>query len=111
MKAASKDRGPETPGLLLRGAHRVGLAQRAGKSKVARMCGRYASFLPPELIARIFGTTNPLPNLAPTWNMAPTRDAQVVRRHPETGERHLDALKWGLVPYFTNNLKAARKPI
>src|SRR3954451_11041910 len=53
------------------------------------MCGRYAGFLPPELIARIFGTTNPLPNLAPTWNMAPTRDAPVVRRHPETGERHL----------------------
>jgi putative SOS response-associated peptidase YedK len=75
------------------------------------MCGRYASFLPPELIARIFGTTNPLPNLAPTWNMAPTREAPVIRRHPETGERHLDPLKWGLVPYFTNNLKTARKPI
>jgi hypothetical protein len=26
------------------------------------MCGRYASFLPAEAIARIFGTTNPLPN-------------------------------------------------
>jgi hypothetical protein len=28
------------------------------------MCGRYASFLPAEAIARIFGTVNPLPNLA-----------------------------------------------
>jgi hypothetical protein len=27
------------------------------------MCGRYASFLPPEFIARLFGTKNPLPNL------------------------------------------------
>ena len=27
------------------------------------------------------------------------------------GERHLDALKWGLVPYFTKDLKKARKPI
>jgi hypothetical protein len=35
------------------------------------MCGRYASFLPAEAIARIFGTTNPLPNLAPSWNVAP----------------------------------------
>ena len=25
--------------------------------------------------------------------------------------RHLDALKWGLVPYFTKDLKKARKPI
>jgi hypothetical protein len=28
------------------------------------MCGRYASFLPAEAMARIFGTVNPLPNLA-----------------------------------------------
>jgi putative SOS response-associated peptidase YedK len=75
------------------------------------MCGRYASFLPPDLIARLFGTRNPLPNLKPTWNMAPTTDAPVVRRHPETGERHLDALTWGFVPAFTKLLKAARRPV
>ena len=74
------------------------------------MCGRYASFLPAEALARLFGTTNPLPNLEPTWNMAPTRDAPVVRLSRE-GERHLDVLKWGLIPYFTKDLKTARKPI
>ena len=74
------------------------------------MCGRYASFLPAEALARLFGTMNPLPNLEPTWNMAPTRDAPVVRLFRD-GERHLDALKWGLVPYFTKDLKKARKPI
>src|SRR5258708_3899323 len=42
------------------------------------MCGRYASFLPPELIARLFGTVNPLPNLQPTWNLAPTDDAPLA---------------------------------
>ena len=75
------------------------------------MCGRYASFLPAEAVARLFGTVNPLPNLAPSWNVAPTQPAMVVRRHPETGERHLDLLRWGLVPHFTKDLKAARKPI
>ena len=75
------------------------------------MCGRYASFLPAEFVARLFATVNPLPNLAPTWNMAPTMDAPVVRVHRESGERHLDVLKWGLVPYFTKDLKKARKPI
>jgi putative SOS response-associated peptidase YedK len=74
------------------------------------MCGRYASFLPAEALARLFGTVNPLPNLERTWNMAPTRDAPVVRLSRE-GERHLDALKWGLIPYFTKDLKKARKPI
>jgi putative SOS response-associated peptidase YedK len=74
------------------------------------MCGRYASFLPAEALARLFGTVNPLPNLEPTWNMAPTKDAPVVRSSRD-GERHLDALKWGLIPYFTKDLKKARKPI
>jgi hypothetical protein len=36
------------------------------------MCGRYASFLPAEAMARIFGTVNPLPNLAPSWSCRPT---------------------------------------
>jgi putative SOS response-associated peptidase YedK len=75
------------------------------------MCGRYASFLPAEAIARIFGTVNPLPNLAPSWNVAPTNDAAVVRRHRETGARHLDLLTWGLLPYWTKEPSKARRPI
>jgi putative SOS response-associated peptidase YedK len=74
------------------------------------MCGRYASFLPPDFIARLFGTVNPLPNLQPNWNLAPTDDAPVIRL-AANGERHLDVLKWGLVPYFAKDLKKARKPI
>jgi putative SOS response-associated peptidase YedK len=75
------------------------------------MCGRFASFLPPEAIRALFRTTNPLVNFPPSWNVAPTDPAMVIRRHPETGERHLDVLRWGLIPYFTKDLKAARKPI
>jgi putative SOS response-associated peptidase YedK len=61
------------------------------------MCGRYASFLPAEALARLFGTTGPLPNLEPTWNMAPTKDAPIVRFDPETNERRLEVAKWGAV--------------
>jgi putative SOS response-associated peptidase YedK len=74
------------------------------------MCGRYASFLPAEAIANIFGTVGPLPNIAPTWNMAPTMDAPVVRLSRD-GERHFDVLKWGLIAYFTKDINKARKPI
>ncbi len=74
------------------------------------MCGRFASTLPPEALARIFGTVNPLPNTAATWNLAPSQDAMVVRRHPE-GERHLDLLKWGLLPYWTKDPAKAQRPI
>jgi putative SOS response-associated peptidase YedK len=71
------------------------------------MCGRYASFLPAEFIAFLFATANPLPSFAPTWNMAPTMDAPVVRIIG--GERHLDVLKWGLVPYFTKDRATRRR--
>ncbi len=35
----------------------------------------------------------------------------VIRRHPDSGNRHLDLLRWGLVPGWTKDLKEARKPI
>jgi hypothetical protein len=53
---------------------------------VVAMCSRYASFLPAEAIAGIFGTVNTLPNLAPTWNVAPNVDAPVIRL--VGGKRH-----------------------
>ena len=58
------------------------------------MCGRYAQFTPAEVVRQLFRTTGALPNLAPSWNVAPTQSAPVVRRHPETGARHLDLLRW-----------------
>jgi putative SOS response-associated peptidase YedK len=75
------------------------------------MCGRYASTLPPSAIRALFRTTGALPNIAPSWNVAPTQNAMVVRRHPESGERRLDLLSWGLVPHFTQDLTKARRPI
>jgi len=38
------------------------------------------------------GAVNPLSNVAPSWNIAPSQPAMVVQRHPVTGERHLDLL-------------------
>lgn len=58
-------------------------------------------FLPAEAVARLFDTVNPLPNVAPSWKVAPMQSAMVVRRHPEARERHLDLLKWGLLPSWT----------
>ena len=72
------------------------------------MCGRYASFLPAEAMRRTFRTVNPLPNLEPSWNVAPRQLAPVVRRHPETGERHLDLLQWGLLRWWQKDLSAKR---
>ncbi|MGE0224022.1 MAG: SOS response-associated peptidase [Acetobacteraceae bacterium] len=75
------------------------------------MCGRYATFLPAEAIVALFQTSGPVPNWAPTWNMAPTRDAPVVRLHPESRERRLDLLRWGLVPHWAKDPKSVRMTI
>jgi len=80
-------------------------------STLAAMCGRYAAILPADHIAALFQTKGPIPNWGGTWNMAPTRDAPVVRLHPETHERHLGLLRWGLVPHWAKDPKATRQPI
>ena len=75
------------------------------------MCGRYAAFKSVDEIRRIFATTNAPPNLDPTWNMAPTRLAPVVRLDPQSHERNLSLLHWGLVPHWAKDKKAVRQPI
>ena len=35
----------------------------------------------------------------------------VVRRHPETGERHLVLLQWGLVPHWSKDPPKTKPPI
>lgn len=62
------------------------------------MCGRYACFSPPEVIASLFGTVGAPSPSEPTWNLAPGRDAMVVGRDREAGERRLRLLEWGLEP-------------
>jgi putative SOS response-associated peptidase YedK len=75
------------------------------------MCGRYFQQRGPASVARYFETVNPLPNIAASWNRAPTQDALVVRRHPETGARYLDALRWGLVPRWAKDPAVGSKMI
>ena len=73
------------------------------------MCGRYFQARSSGDIARHFGTTNATPNLPPSFNKAPTQDGLVVRRHPGTGARHLDALRWGLVPRWAGDATGAAR--
>lgn len=75
------------------------------------MCGRFASTLPIEQLARLFAVTTPLPNSAPSWNLAPTQPAVAVRRHPESGARVLSLLTWGLLPSFAQAGSKAPRPI
>lgn len=75
------------------------------------MCGRFVSSLPPQEVARWFRTKNLVPNTPPRFNAAPTQDVLAVRYNPKTGERSLDAIRWGLVPHWAKDLSIGSKLI
>jgi putative SOS response-associated peptidase YedK len=68
------------------------------------MCGRFLNKFPVAETARIFSTRNPLPNYPGCFNIAPTQPVLTIRYNPETRERSLDALRWGLVPHWAKDL-------
>ena len=63
------------------------------------MCGRYALSSPPEVVAAVFGLAS-VPSLQRRHNIAPTEEAPVIRADP-SGVRRLDQLRWGLIPFWT----------
>ncbi|NHN87190.1 SOS response-associated peptidase [Acetobacter conturbans] len=73
------------------------------------MCGRFANAMPVDLMRELFGTTGPLPNWEPSWNIAPSQKAPIVRLRHETGQCHLDLLQWGLIPHWSKEV--GRQPI
>jgi putative SOS response-associated peptidase YedK len=75
------------------------------------MCGRFTVRKAPQEIARIFRTPGVPPNFPPRYNLAPTDEALAVRYNPDDGQRHLDRLRWGLIPLWAKDRKGAAKLI
>jgi putative SOS response-associated peptidase YedK len=76
------------------------------------MCGRYRRTTSEEELARRYHI--PIPpqrDLPISWNIAPTQDVLAVRCNPETKQRSLDALNWGLIPNWAKDTKIAYKAI
>jgi putative SOS response-associated peptidase YedK len=75
------------------------------------MCGRYGRRADKQQIAEWMQThdTNVFDDsyLAPSYNIAPQSFQPVVRLAPETGERELTVMRWGLVPFWSKDEKAA----
>lgn len=47
----------------------------------------------------------------PRYNGSPGQRLLVVRQNPDTGERTLDPLLWGLIPHWVNDPNGGRRPI
>lgn len=66
------------------------------------MCGRYTLTAPMEDLAASFGVTGELPEIAPSYNIAPTGEIAVVGED-SGGERRLRLLRWGLIPSWADD--------
>ena len=70
------------------------------------MCGRYthASLRDGAYLYQYFGLPLPRPeeatDTAPSWNVAPQSNQPVIRLSPETGQRELVIMRWGLIPFW-----------
>ena len=71
------------------------------------MCGRARLSSDVSEIKLVFSIPphRPTPNIAPSWNVAPTDPLPAVRYDPRAAERSLDLMRWGLVPFWAKDLK------
>jgi putative SOS response-associated peptidase YedK len=73
------------------------------------MCGRYIRTTPIEQFAQLFQAEGH-PECWPSYNIAPSSQVLVARNTPEGG-RELTALKWGLVPAWSDEPKTEYRTI
>src|SRR6516164_7125474 len=69
------------------------------------MCGRFTLRCPAKLLADAFGLSQE-PSLEPRYNVAPTQQVpiiRVLRTNPDTKERQLVPMRWGLVPRWADD--------
>ena len=51
------------------------------------------------------------PDLPVSYNIAPSQNVLAIRFNPETRERTLDQLRWGLIPHWAKDQKIAYRTI
>jgi putative SOS response-associated peptidase YedK len=71
------------------------------------MCGRarLSSDVTEIKVAFRIPPERPTPNIAPSWNVAPTDPLPVVRFDAKDHQRSLDVMRWGLVPFWAKDIK------
>jgi putative SOS response-associated peptidase YedK len=66
------------------------------------MCGRFTRRSSPIAVAHEFDLFD-VPDLSPSFNVAPGQAVAVVRQEPEVKGRELAFLRWGLIPAWADD--------
>jgi putative SOS response-associated peptidase YedK len=71
------------------------------------MCGRarLSSDVSEIKLAFSIPPERPAPNIAPSWNVAPTDSLPIVHYDVKDGARSLEVMRWGLIPYWAKDIK------
>jgi putative SOS response-associated peptidase YedK len=71
------------------------------------MCGRARLSSDVSEIKIAFGIPpeRPTPNIAPSWNVAPTDPLPIVHYDTKEAARSLEVMRWGLIPYWAKDNK------
>jgi SOS response associated peptidase (SRAP) len=78
------------------------------------MCGRVIQGSGPLRLSIVEGldvSDGRLGNVPPRYNAAPSQELLVIRENHKTGERSLDLIRWGLIPYWCKDPRGGCKPI
>jgi putative SOS response-associated peptidase YedK len=83
------------------------LGAAPGQRYDCQMCGRARLSSDVSEIKLVFSIPpeRPLPNIAPSWNLAPTDPAPVVYHDAKDSGRRLEVMRWGLIPYWAKDIK------
>ena len=75
------------------------------------MCGRFTNRYSWRQLKELYDLTTPFlaSNFPPRFNIAPTQNSFVVRL--KESKRELADMRWGLVPYWSKDIKGAAKKI
>ena len=71
------------------------------------MCGRarLSSDVSEIKLAFSIPPERPAPNIAPSWNVAPTDPLPIVHYDAKADTRDLEVMRWGLIPYWAKDIK------
>jgi putative SOS response-associated peptidase YedK len=75
------------------------------------MCGRYRLSRRKQILVEHFGADYADSDWEPRYNIAPTRPVPVLRQDPKGPVRRLCLMRWGMIPFWANDMGIGAKMI